>query len=685
MEAFSRILLTGGGTAGHVNPALAIGRALGDERTAFLYAGVRGRAEADIVPRDGIPIRFVRASPYPGARPSLAWPGFLFNLAVGTAQALGIIRSFAPDVIVGTGGFASAPTMFAAAILRRLHLLSVRVYVHEQNAAPGQLNLLVGRLADRVFVTFPETLAAFPANAVLAGYPLRRRIQPAARDAARAALDFDVPPGRQVIVAFGGSQGARTINRAVVDALGPLLAQQDRLFIIHGTGLRRDGGTRDEDAESRSRLAQRYSEEERRAIDGFYVARPYFHNIEQVYALADLVVVRGGAGTLNEVAALGLPAIVVPKINLPGEHQVMNARALAAGGGAAVLYEETRNEDGRTVEWLDGQALASAVVSLLDDPERLRQMGAANRAFVRGDALETIRRSIAGVEVVGGAAEEGAAADQASGSDARVAPLLSSEALLYALEHRRASTVPAGERRPEQPPPGDRPYYVARSASLLASPSWAARNLGVKLIGLLEAGERLPLVVGLLKDRRPAPWFQRLFGGDFAQVGFIRRNALTAIARIGIVTPEVEDVLAGALEDPYYEARAEACRTITALDRNLSEAGRARLITGLIRLLGDRWLEVAASAAEALGHVGGETDARPALLALKDHKFWTVRAAGLRGLHALVERGRGGDLDALEREVRAFALTATDFRPEFSIRTSYARLIRAIGTKRSAS
>jgi UDP-N-acetylglucosamine--N-acetylmuramyl-(pentapeptide) pyrophosphoryl-undecaprenol N-acetylglucosamine transferase len=188
-----------------------------------------------------------------------------------------------------------------------------------------------------------------------------------------------------------------------------------------------------------------------------------------------------------------------------------------------------------------------------------------------------------------------------------------------------------------------------------------------------------------LKDRRPAAWFKRLLGGDFEQVGFIRRNALTAIARIDIVTPEVEDVLAAALADPYYEARAEACRAITALDRQLSDAGRTRLIAGLVGLLRDRWLEVAAAAAEALGHVGGEAEALPALLALKDHQFWTVRAAGLRGLHALVERGRGGDLDALERDVRAFALTATDFRPEFSIRTSYARLIRAIGAKRSAS
>jgi UDP-N-acetylglucosamine--N-acetylmuramyl-(pentapeptide) pyrophosphoryl-undecaprenol N-acetylglucosamine transferase len=669
--AFSRILLTGGGTSGHVNPAIAIGRALGDAQTTYLFVGVRGRAEGEVVPREGLPIRFVRASAFPGMRPSPAWAPFLFNLCLGTLKAVFIIRAFNPEIIVGTGGFASAPVMLAAGALRRIGLLRARVYVHEQNAAPGRLNLLVGRMADRVFVSFPDALADFPANGVIAGYPVRQRITAGGRTEGGARLDFEVPAGRQVVFAFGGSQGARTINRAIVDALGTLLPYRDRLLIVHGTGLTRGGGGYDPGRETRARLESRYSPDDRRAIDTFYVSRPYFHDIEQVYARAHLVVVRGGAGTLNEVASLGLPAIVVPKVNLPGEHQVMNARALARCGGAVVLYEETRSEMGALVEALDGGRLASTVMSLLDDPARLASMAEAGRRFVRPDVLETIVRVVGG----GPAPAGGAVGPQA-------APLLGNQALLTKLE--RSSSMAREAFRIEEVlrSADDRAYYESRAASLLASDAWETRNLGVKLIGLLQARDKLPLILDLLRDRRPAPWYARLAGGDFVQVGFIRRNALTTVARLGVSSPDVEAALESALGDPYYEARAESARAIAALDHAISDAARERLIAALIGRLRDRWLEVAAASAEALGRIGREENALGALVDLQHHRYWMVRAAGLRALRSMVERGQAGSLEKLEREIRGFILTATDFRPEFTIRTSYGQLVAAIAERR---
>lgn len=681
MGVFSRILLTGGGTAGHVNPALAIGRALGDADTRYLYVGVRGRAEADVVPREGMPLAFVRAAPFPGVRPSPAWLSFILNLGLGILKALVLVRRFRPDLIVGTGGFAAAPVMLAAGLLRRLGLCHARVYVHEQNAAPGRLNLLVGRLADRVFVSFPETCAAFPENGVHAGYPLRRRFASLAKDAARAALDFDVPDGRFVVLAFGGSQGARTINQAVVDALGDLLPHRDRLFIVHGTGLRPPGRGYDPGQDTAARLSARYTAEERDAIGRFYVSRPYFHGIEHAYAVADLAVVRGGAGTLNEVASVGLPSIVVPKAGLSGEHQVMNARAIARSGGAIVLHEETRLVDDGLVEVLDGHVLAAAIIALAGDRPRLERMAAGARAAAGGDAVERIR----GLVLADAAGQPVPASAAGAGPDAAgvEAPLVGPAALLERLERAAARGAGAYRVEAEVPSEDDRAYYVSRAASLLASRSWESRNLGVKLIGLLQATDKLPLVLALLADRRPAPWYKRLVGGDFEQVGFIRRNAMTTIARLGVVTPGVEAALEAAMSDPYYEVRAEGARAIAALDASLSEAARGRLIGCLTSLLGDRWLEVAAVAAETLGHIGDEARALPVLVGLQEHRYWVVRAAGLRGLLYLIERGRAGDLDDVERHIRGYVLTATDFRPEFMIKTAYARVLDAIARRRA--
>lgn len=666
----TRILLTGGGTAGHVNPALAIGAALAGEGSETLFVGVRGRAEEQVVPREGIPIRFVRASGFPGARPSPALARFLLDLAAGTLQAAGVLLRFRPDVIVGTGGFASAPVIFAATALKKLGLSRARVFVHEQNAVPGKLNRLVGRFAEKVFVTFPETLSLFPGNGALTGYPLRKRIGHVTPGEARSRLDFEVPEGRTVVFAFGGSQGSRSLNRGLVDALGDLLPHADRLFVVHGTGLF-EGGGYDAAADTAARLEARYSREERERIATFYVSRTYFHDIASVYAVASLVVIRGGSGSLNEVARMGIPALVVPKANLPGDHQVANARALERAGGAEVLYEETVLRDGHLVEELDGSLLARRVLVLAEDPERLAEMSRKGRDVLGIDAAAEIAHHV----------RHGRGSGTVDPTLVPAPAVVSNAALLSRLE-KAAAAAGSGYRVEEHVEPRDLAWFRSRAASLLVNEAWEARNLGVKLLGLLDAKEKVPLLLALLADRTPAPLFRRLLGGDYVQVGFVRRNAFAALARLGVVDAGVEEALIAGLADPYWEVRAEAARAAARLAGRFSR--RDEVVAALVARLADRNLEATAAAAEALGALGGERDALPALLALADYRFWKVRAAALKGVLSLVERGEVRDRAKLAEALPAFLLTSTDFRPQFEMKLSYRRVLEALSRGKEA-
>jgi UDP-N-acetylglucosamine--N-acetylmuramyl-(pentapeptide) pyrophosphoryl-undecaprenol N-acetylglucosamine transferase len=670
LKTGTRILLTGGGTAGHVNPALAIGAALAEPESETLFVGVKGRAEEQVVPREGIPIRFVSASGFPGARPSLALARFAFDLAVGTLQAAGILLRARPDVIVGTGGFASAPVIFAATLLRKLRLSRARVFVHEQNAVPGKLNRVVGRFAEKVFVTFPETLSLFPGNGALTGYPVRKRIGHVAREEARARLDFDVPDGRTVVFAFGGSQGSRSLNRGLVDALGDLLPHADRLFVVHGTGLFKGGGY-DAGADTEARLAARYTVEERQRIAAFYVSRSYFHDIASVYAVADLVVIRGGSGSLNEVARMGIPALVVPKANLPGDHQVANARALERAGGAEVLYEETVLRDGHLVEELDGALLARRILALAEDPERLAEMSRRGRHVLGADAAAEIAHHV----------RHGRGTGTVDPTLVPAPHVVSNAALLARLE-KAAAAAGKGYRAEDHVEPRDLAWFRSRAASLLVNDDWEARNRGVKLLGLLGATEKVPLLLALLADRTPAPLLHRLLGGDFAQVGFVRRNAFAALARLGVVDAGVEAALLAGLADPYWEVRSEAARASARFAGRLER--RAEVVAALVAGLSDRNLEAASAAAEALGALGTEAEALPALLALADHRFWKVRAAALRGILALVERGVVRPGEGLKEALASFLLTSTDFRPQFEMKLSYRRVLEALSREKEA-
>ena len=401
---------------------------------------------------------------------------------------------------------------------------------------------------------------------------------------------------------------------------------------------------------------------------------PFFHDIELYYALSDLVVARGGAGSLNEISAMGKPALIIPKSNLPGDHQVMNARSMERAGGAEILYEQIASVDGKLSESIDGKVLAEKLLSLLHNELLLQQMSRNSRSFLNHNALVQIERLVRGEKAGTIAAPEIAA----GGTEDQSLP--GNRILLARLEKACEKHRPAYQPESVVARPQDLEYLKNRASALLVHPAWQERNLGVKLIGLLQAKEKIPELLTLFNDRRPAAFMKRIFGGDFEQVGFIRRNIIIALVRIKELSPEIEKALLLGLDDPYYEVRAESAHAAAFFGERLSF--KADFISALLRLLSDSNIDVSTAAAEALGYIGGENDALPALLGLWDSRLWRMRASVLRGILHLVERGQIQNLEMLETQVPRFILTSTDFRPHFEIKFAYTRLMESVSRKK---
>ena len=644
-----------------MNPALAIAEGIRSREPGahFLYVGVKGKAEAVIVHRAGYPLRFVTSEGFPGLRPSFQLLRFTCKLSVGVVQAAVILFQFAPRWVVATGGYVSAPIIIAALILRLLRVAPTRVFLHEQNSIPGQLNALLGRWVDRVLLTFPQTLSFFPKNGVVVGYPIRHSIVLKPRDEALSQLSFHIPEGRRVIFVFGGSQGARTINRALVDALRFLLPYRELLFIVHGVGL---AGSRkyDADEDTRSRLDACLNVEEAALLKDFYYRQDYFHNIADVYSVSDLIVCRSGAGSLNEMSRVGKPSLLIPKANLPGDHQVMNARAMKHAGAAEILFEDTVVEAGEVLEKVEGQVLAERIMRLIQDPDRLKEMAAKSLQFLRRHANERILSEL----------YQDRSYNNGTGFHSiPFRPLLNNGRLLQLLSASYARSPSSYNPLNVIGDEDDLVYYRHRAAGLLSHESWQDRNLGVKLIGLTHYHEKIPALLHMMADRTPAPRIMRLFGGDFKQVGFIRRNIIQAIQVLNRFNSEIEKHLLMAVEDPYFEVRSQVCRAAVHFGAQL--AGKEVWLQALLKLLRDESFEVGVEAARALGEVGVNGRALEVLLALRDDHHWQVRDAALKGIKRLLDRRIISPSAELLGEVSRFVLTATDFRPHFSIKEAY--------------
>ena len=692
-----RYVLTGGGTGGHVTPAIALANEMRAREAGaeFLYIGTRTGKEAEIVPKYGFPLAFVRSHQWTFRRP---WDvvRFAFRISLGVLKSMGILLRLWPDAVIGTGGYVAAPVVFANLILRTFGLSRARTIIHEQNMTPGRLNAAVGRVSDLVLVSFASTQKLFP-RAVYVGYPVRREIRP--QDRAEAKRRLGIPLDAQVVFAFGGSMGARTINRALVDAL-PHLRTRKNLRVIHGTG--RALTSYDPVADCRDRLQKAGLSQA--DLDGWYEAHEFIDRMSDYYAAADLVVARGGAGTLSELCAAGRPSLLIPKANLPGDHQVLNALELVRAGAASVIYEDVTAKDGGTEESVDGALLARRIGELLDDPEKLADMAAKAASLAAPDALTTtvdlIERLVAegSVNLVSAGLGANAAAAQASvpGKPFEFAELahLAGEALraraeqLVAQLEKRLTTPPTSHRRREDEcialMQGDSAfeYLKYRAAGCLASPSWRVRNAGVKMIGILRQREKLPILLALLSDRTPAPFLQRVLGGDYVQNGFIRRNCIATIARLGVYSPAVHKALVAGLADPYFEVRSRSARAVADLGDLI---GTDETLEGaLLKATGDRSFEVVIEAVRALGVVGNSSIVVPRLRELSFDENWKVRQAVVEAYGALLARGQPVDTDQLRRDLDDMLITSTGFTPAFPLKTAIGRLgesLRASGGK----
>ncbi|ADU50983.1 UDP-N-acetylglucosamine--N-acetylmuramyl- (pentapeptide) pyrophosphoryl-undecaprenol N-acetylglucosamine transferase [Thermaerobacter marianensis DSM 12885] len=361
-----RVLLTGGGTGGHIYPALAIAAELKRRVPGceLLYVGTREGLESRIVPRAGLPFATVSARGLMRKGPREMAAGLL-SLTRGLWQADRILARFRPDVVVGTGGYVAAPVALAA-VRRR-----IPVVIQEQNAVPGATNRLLARWARAVCVPFADAGRFFPAGTplVVTGNPVRPEIVTVTREAARARLGLD--RAEPVVLVTGGSRGAERINRAALELAVAVTGWQEGV-LLWACGERYH-------AEFRSRLEQRLAEVGRPAGRRVRLF-PYIDDMPAAYAAADLYVGRAGATTLAEITVRGLPAVLVPSPHVAHHEQDENARVLERAGAAVVIPDAE----------CTGPRLVALVQELLQAPDRLATMARASRQLGRPDATAAI-------------------------------------------------------------------------------------------------------------------------------------------------------------------------------------------------------------------------------------------------------------------------------------------------------
>lgn len=361
-----RVLIAAGGTAGHINPALAIAGAIkkADPSAEIHFAGRKEGMEYRLVTQAGYPFHHIEIT---GFQRRLSLNNIkrniitLWNLALSGPKARAMMKEVQPDLVIGCGGYVSGPVVRCAA------KKGIKTAIHEQNAFPGVTNKILAKQVDLVFAAMPDAVQRLgaPDKTVVTGNPVREEMFRQDRPAARRALG--AKEGQAVIISFGGSLGAQVLGERVADLAKWEIAQRDFLH-VHATG----SIEKADFAALAARLGIDHSPK--------FIIREYIDNMPEMLAAADLVISRAGALTLAEIAAVGRASVLIPSPNVAENHQYHNAMQLQKLGAAVVVEEKE----------LTGEKLIGIVDKLTKDPAELMLMGAKARALAQPDSLDKI-------------------------------------------------------------------------------------------------------------------------------------------------------------------------------------------------------------------------------------------------------------------------------------------------------
>lgn len=361
-----RVIVTGGGSGGHIYPAIAIADKIKEKEpdSEILYMGNDIGLEKDIVPGTGYPMELVSAK-WLDRRNIFKIFDTGFSTMKGIHQAYRVMKKFKPDVVIGTGGFVCVPVMYAG------HKYGARCYLHEQNAFPGVANKTLEKFADKVFLGFPEASHYFrePEKHVNAGNPVRKRFYDI--DPAEARKKLGIDPDDFVIFSFGGSQGAEKINDVAFELMDAVNGHEGITFVF-GTG-----------SQYYDEILEK-AESEHIEIQPNIRVKSYINDMQNYLGAADLIISRAGALSVAETTVCGKASILIPSPNVTGNHQYFNAKSVADKGGAVLIEEKN----------LTAENLIGEVMRLKNNKSLLQEMSRASRSCAPLEATEMIYAEI---------------------------------------------------------------------------------------------------------------------------------------------------------------------------------------------------------------------------------------------------------------------------------------------------